>query len=117
MGSATYYNAERENVGRFVHAGLGMRFWTPPHQVANLYTNNVTVGIYTSSIFDISEFYLLNRYSVIVLIPIDENVIGFDICDALIATKMVHMLEDASLTYLCVQCFVCAKLQGRVAYL
>ena len=93
MGSATYHNAEREDVRRFVHAGVGMRFWTAPHQVANLYTNDVAIGIHTSSIFDISEFYLLNRYCVIFLIPIDENVIGFDIYESLMAAKMVHALR------------------------
>jgi hypothetical protein len=93
MGSATYHNAERENVGRFVDAGLGMRFWTAPHQVANLYTNDVAVGIHTSSIFDISKFYLLDKYSVISLVPIDENVIGFDIYDSLITAKTVHALR------------------------
>lgn len=56
MDSVTYHNAERKNVGRFVDASLGMRFWAAPNQVANLYTNDVAVGIHTSSIFDISEF-------------------------------------------------------------
>jgi len=70
-----------------------MRFWTAPHQVANLYTNDVAVGIHISSIFDISKFYLLNRYSVTSLVPIDENIIGLDIYDLLIAAKMVNALR------------------------
>ena len=93
MGSVTYHNAEREDVGRLVDAGLGMRFWTTPHQVANLYTNDVAIGIYASSIFNISEFNLLNRYSVISLVPINENIIGLDICDSLIAVKLVYVLR------------------------
>jgi hypothetical protein len=92
MGSATYHNAKREDIGRFVDAGLGMRFWTTPHQVANLYTNDIAVGIHTSSIFNISEFYLLNIYAMISLVPINENVIGLDIYYSLIAAKMVYSL-------------------------
>lgn len=90
VGSTTYHNSERENVGRFVDASLGMRFWTAPHQVAHLNTNNVAVGIHTSSIFNISEFYFLDRNPTISLVPIQKNVIGFDIYDSLIAAKMVH---------------------------
>jgi hypothetical protein len=109
----THHNAEREDIRWLVNTGLGVRFWTAPHQVADLYTNDVAVWIYASSVFDISEFYLLNSYSVIFFIPVDENVIGLDVYGTLITAKMVY----TCLTYLCGQCFRRATPQARVVYL
>ncbi len=91
-GSAIHHNAKRNDVGWLVDAGLGMRFWTP-HQVAHLNTNDATVGIYTSSIFDISKFDLRCKYSVIPVLPIDENVVGLDIYNLLTAVKVVYKLR------------------------
>lgn len=93
LGSETHHNAEREDIGWLVNTGLGMRFWTAPHQVANLYANDVAVGIHTSSVFNISEFYLFNSYSVIFIAPVDENVIGLDIYGTLIAALVGHALR------------------------
>jgi hypothetical protein len=86
----TYNNAERENIGWLVDTGLGMRFRATPHQVSNLDTNDVAVGLHRHSVFDIGEFYLLNSYSVISAFPVDKNIVGFDVYSTLIAVEMIH---------------------------
>ena len=74
-----------------------MRLWTAPHQVANLYTNYVAIGTHISSIFDISKLYLLKNYSVIPILPFDQNVVRLDVYSALIAANVVWLLPGLPL--------------------
>jgi hypothetical protein len=43
LSFVTHYNAEKEDIKWLVNTGLGVRFWTAPHQVADMYTNDVAV--------------------------------------------------------------------------
>ena len=76
----TYNNTEREYIGVLVNAALIMCFRAPPHSVAHLFTGNIASRRYICSVFNIGELNLFNNHSVMILLPLDQDIIRFAIC-------------------------------------
>ena len=76
---ATYDDTEREYIRGFINGTLRMRFWTTPHPVPYLCTDNGTARGYMCSVFEISELYPLDNDSVMILLRFDQDIIRLDI--------------------------------------
>lgn len=82
VGLATYNDTEREYIGGLVHAALRVCFRTAPHPVAHLFTDDVAVRRNICSVLNIGELHLLNNYSVMAALPLYQDIVRLDICNA-----------------------------------
>lgn len=65
---ATYDDTEREYIRRLINGALCMRFWTAPHLVPHLCTDNGTARGEMCSVFEISELHPLDYDSIMILL-------------------------------------------------
>jgi hypothetical protein len=56
-----------------------MRFGTPPHPVACLFSDHVAPWRDMGCIFEVSELDFVNLDFIIVVLPVDEDVVWFDV--------------------------------------
>jgi hypothetical protein len=79
-----------------------MRFRTTSHPVAHLFTGDITSRSHLSCVFNMGELYLPDGYSIIVILPLDQDIVRLDICGASATGQTVF--ERGSKDYRCEQC-------------
>jgi hypothetical protein len=92
-----------------------MRFWTTPHPVPYLCTDNGTARGYMCSVFEISELYPLDYDSIMILLRFDQDIIRLDIWNTSAHRLAAH--AEKRLCYRCGQYSDRAVLQARAARL
>lgn len=56
-----------------------MGFRTPPHPLSCLFFNHITSWRDISGVFKITELYSLNCDAIMVILPVDENIVRLNV--------------------------------------
>jgi hypothetical protein len=75
-----YNKGERENVGRLAQRSCGLCFGAPPHPITCLVSSHLHSRRDMCGVFKIRKLDSLDDYFVLVLFPVNQDVVRFDIC-------------------------------------